>query len=171
MKKTFFYTISFLLTIQIIRNQSKVFYLQMHPPSDSVSRSIDSLISKKTFSDFSISSRNASTRKYYIDYKNLCVVKCIVDTAFEDFHNKKYSQVIIYFYKGHEFSTLWIEAKTSKIGFAYSWEDILKVSKDSWGIGKFKKGWGKQKIDRIIREHIYLRIANMKFMQGRNFGN
>ena len=176
MKEIILYIFTLVLFEQISLGQNKVVPSKKVNEVDSVSQSIDSLISKRTFASFSISSMNTNdsskyTRQYYFDSTNLCLVKCVLDTTFEDYNRTKFRQVIIYFYKGHEFYILWIDDKTSQIGFGSSAGDFLKDYKESGGIGKLEKGWTKQGIDGIMRQYIYRDISNGKFMQSRNFGN
>jgi hypothetical protein len=83
----------------------------------------------------------------------------------------KVKRVEVYFYNGHEFNTVWINAKTSGFAFGYSSGDFLKDYKLKGGIGLLKKGWQRQRVNQIIREYISTGIQQAKFMQSRNFGN
>ena len=176
MKKSILYIFGLMIFTQISFGQDKILFPKKVNEVDSVAQRIDSLISKKAFASFSISSVNPIdsskyTRQYYFDSTNFCLVKCAIDTTFEDFTRTKFRQVVVYFYKGHEFNILWLEAKTAQIEFGSSAGDFLKDYKEIGGIGKLEKGWTNQRIDEIIRQFIYRDIDFGKFMQKRNFGN
>jgi hypothetical protein len=175
MLRSALHTIASLLLVQVTISQNIQYPTKSLDPIDSVSNRIDSLICHQEFSRITIVSSNKensskSTIQYYIDTKNLNVVKCIFDTTFEDFYKTKVSRVILYFYKGYEFNTQWIDTAKSNVVFSYGSGEFLKDSNYA-SVGKLEKGWTKQGLDYLMKRHIASAIMDMKFMQSRNFGN
>ena len=174
MKELILHVLCFVFFEQIAMSQNKKYPNKRIDPVDSVSQRIDSLISQKSFYQFTVTSPNVSdssqcTRHYYIDTKERWTVKCVFDTTFEDYNKTKFKQVVVYFYKGYEFNALWIESQTSKIGFGYSSGDFLKDFKSAKN-KKLEKNWTKQELDYLMRKYVADQIGFMKFMQKRNFG-
>src|SRR5690606_15008070 len=74
--------------------------------ADSVSRMIDSLINSQSVYHFMIKTNylgDTTTyfRQYYIDTSKQYLLKCIVDTTFDDYYKRTFRQVVIYFNQGY----------------------------------------------------------------------
>jgi hypothetical protein len=175
-EKIFLSAVIIAMCPQIAFNQTRQSRHTNFDAVDSVSQIIDTLISKGKYEVYTVSSVSSSNsskciRQYFIDSENSCIVKCIFDTSFEDYNKAKFTRIIVYFYHGHEFNSMWIEDKTSDVAFGSSYGNFLKDYKEYGGVGKFEREWSNYKMDEVIRKFIAREISFGKFMQKRDFGN
>jgi len=138
--------------------------------ADSVSRFTDSLISSNSllhivFESSFIDDTIIYYRHYFIDTLRDYLVKCIVDTTFEDYFTRVFHQVVIYFNEGYEFKNCYaFERNVQSVLCAY-YHILPKGHEVRQQFGKLEKGWTKDKLDNQIKGHVNDDIFDTKFLQ------
>ena len=97
--------IFFLLESVSCQTNTPLLPSRMEVRADSVSVKIDSLIISETFLHLVFESKYKGDttiyyRHYYIDTVNRLLIKCIIDTTFDDYYKYRYTQAVIYFNQG-----------------------------------------------------------------------
>lgn len=143
---------------------------RMEIRADSVSTRTDSLIRNNTFYIITFVSQDSTNiekyyRQYYIDTLNKLVLKCTVDTAFQDYYGRKFEQVVLYFNDGYEFKSCWNLIRDSN-SYVCSYSNIYPENGEIMQqLGKLTHSWTKENLDKGFRWHIASEIHWAKFFQ------
>lgn len=146
---------------------------RMEYRADSVSRITDSLISSKVLFHLTFESKyegDTTTyyRHYYIDTLKLYLLKCIIDTTFDDHYKRTFKQVVVYFNQGYEFRNCINERRGVNSGLC-SYSNIYPEEGEiKQQTGALTEIWTKEALDQKIRHFVGSDIYMMKFMQKRN---
>ena len=134
---------------------------RMKRRADSVSLTIDSLIaSQKLFHLVFENKYEGDAKLYYrhcyIDTLNWHLVKCILDTTFDDYYKRKFTQVVIYFNQGYEFKFCYNEKRGTSSGVCtlfniYPEEDEIRQQTGQ--------------LDKKMKSYLTVEIYYMKFFQ------
>jgi hypothetical protein len=147
---------------------------RMELRADSMSRIIDRMIAIQKLLHFTFSSKyigDTATyyRNYYIDTLNGFIVKCIIDTTFEDYYKRIFRQAVIYFNQGYEFKSCYNVQLGVDTDICCSYYNIIPEEGEITSkLGQLDKNWTYESIDSLIRNYISSEIYDMKFMQKRN---
>jgi len=164
----------FLLLISFAKAQSSNNYGakgRMEYRADSVSRIIDSLISNAQLLHIVMERKHEGDttifyHHYYIDSLNKYLVKCIMDTSFEDYYKRFYRQAVIYFNQGYAFLYLYNEMPGKNSENAGTYFNIFPEANEvNQQLGKLEANWTKESLNMKMKAHIHSEIHFMKFFQ------
>jgi len=140
--------------------------------ADSVARIIDSLISLQKFSHLVIDVQNNDDttkyyRHYYLDTVNLLLLKCVIDTTFEDYYKRSFKQVVIYFNQGYEFKKCYNLAYGITDSLCDYFTILPEQNEVKQKLGELDKNWTKSLVDEMMRTYVDREIGFMKWAQKR----
>jgi hypothetical protein len=163
----------FLFLIDPAWTQSQTYPLsRMEQRADSLSRITDSLInSQKLFHIIFENKYPGDTtlyfRHYYIDTLNRYLVKCIFDTTFDDYFNRRFTQVVIYFNQGFEFKNCYYEKSGIISDICNLYNIYPEENEIAPQTGQLNKNWTKDRMDAKMKAFVRDDITIMKFIQKR----
>jgi hypothetical protein len=148
---------------------------RMQQRADSVSKFTDSLISFNSLLQIVCKSNfkgdtTSYYRQYFIDTASGYLVKCIVDTTFEDYFTRRFHQVVIYFNQGYEFKNCYALEKDVPSLLCTYYNIYPEKYEVKQQLGKLRNGWTREELDAQIRDHIQKEIFQAKFSQKKYHG-
>jgi hypothetical protein len=126
---------------------------RMERRADSVSMITDNLITSQKLLHLTFESRYEGDttiyyRHYYIDTINQYLVKCILDTTFDDYYKKKFTQAVIYFNQGYEFKSCYNKKRGTNSDFCTLFNIYPEENEIAPQTGKLNINWTKKTISR-----------------------
>jgi hypothetical protein len=175
-KKTILLLIPILVFVHSASTQNQTTYPigRMESRADSLSRITDSLIASQKFFHFVVESKYKDDttiyyRHYYIDTLNRYLLKCVIDTTFDDYYKRTFRQVVIYFNQGYEFKNCYNEKRGIGIDNCSYYNIFLEENEIAQQPGKLNENWTERRLDEKIKDHVSTEIWQTKFMQKRNY--